>query len=145
MKSSSSSDRRAWHFPQAVHQIFVVRNIRPVKRDSAGAKLAVVRCGTITDEGRNRMSDDREQRVKQRAYELWEQSGRPSGRHDDHWDQARRETEQQDQGRTTEAQAPTVDAAAKRGATKRAPGASARKGSGGTSAPRSRTRSKAEV
>lgn len=31
--------------------------------------------------------------IRQRAYELWEREGRPEGRHDAHWDQARRETE----------------------------------------------------
>ncbi|WP_129793836.1 DUF2934 domain-containing protein [Sphingosinicella sp. CPCC 101087] len=90
------------------------------------------------------MSDDREQRVKQRAYEIWEQSGRPSGRHDDHWDQAQRELEEEDQGRSAKTQAPTIESAAKRGATKRAPGASARKGAGGTSPARTRARSKSE-
>ena len=34
------------------------------------------------------MADDREERVRQRAYLLWEQEGRPHGRHEDHWHQA---------------------------------------------------------
>jgi hypothetical protein len=32
--------------------------------------------------------DDLEQRVRQRAYQLWEQEGRPEGRENDHWDKA---------------------------------------------------------
>ena len=28
------------------------------------------------------------QKIRERAYELWEREGRPEGRHDDHWHQA---------------------------------------------------------
>ena len=37
------------------------------------------------------MSEDRESRIHKRAHELWEQEGRPEGRHDHHWRQASRE------------------------------------------------------
>ena len=37
------------------------------------------------------MTPDREERIRQRAHELWEREGRPHGRHDDHWQQAREE------------------------------------------------------
>lgn len=30
-------------------------------------------------------------RIRDRAYELWEGEGRPDGRHEEHWHQARRE------------------------------------------------------
>jgi hypothetical protein len=33
--------------------------------------------------------DDIEERVRQKAYSLWEQEGRPEGRKDAHWDMAR--------------------------------------------------------
>lgn len=33
----------------------------------------------------------REDDVRNRAYNLWEQEGRPEGRHDEHWQQAERE------------------------------------------------------
>lgn len=46
--------------------------------------------------------DDREQKIRERAHAIWEQAGRPDGRHDDHWDQARREVDGED-----EQQAPT--------------------------------------
>jgi general stress protein YciG len=32
-----------------------------------------------------------EERVRQRAHEIWEEAGRPDGQHDAHWEQARRE------------------------------------------------------
>ncbi|WP_236025170.1 DUF2934 domain-containing protein [Arenibaculum pallidiluteum] len=28
---------------------------------------------------------EREERVRRRAYEIWEREGRPDGRHDEHW------------------------------------------------------------
>jgi hypothetical protein len=36
-------------------------------------------------------ADDLEQRIQQRAYELWENEGRPAGREHAHWQQAERE------------------------------------------------------
>ena len=38
-----------------------------------------------------RQQDDLQQRVQQRAYELWESEGRPEGREQDHWLQAQHE------------------------------------------------------
>ncbi|WP_210526172.1 DUF2934 domain-containing protein [Rubellimicrobium arenae] len=37
------------------------------------------------------MTDDREQRIRERAHAIWEQEGRPDMRHEEHWHQARRE------------------------------------------------------
>ena len=42
--------------------------------------------------GRRKASDDREKRVRDRAYEIWESEGRPAGRESEHWEQAERET-----------------------------------------------------
>ena len=36
---------------------------------------------------------DDKQRIRERAYELWEREGRPHGRHMDHWVQAEQETQ----------------------------------------------------
>jgi hypothetical protein len=36
---------------------------------------------------------DAEERVRERAYELWEQAGRPDGQADEYWRQARAELE----------------------------------------------------
>lgn len=35
-------------------------------------------------------------RIRDRAYELWEKEGRPDGRHDEHWHQARRDLDGED-------------------------------------------------
>jgi len=37
-----------------------------------------------------------ENRIRQRAYEIWEREGRPEGRHAEHWDIACREIEDSD-------------------------------------------------
>lgn len=37
------------------------------------------------------MAGDIERRVRERAYEIWESEGRPEGRSEDHWKQARAE------------------------------------------------------
>jgi hypothetical protein len=38
------------------------------------------------------MVEDREDRIRERAYKIWEEQGRPHGRHEDHWRQASQET-----------------------------------------------------
>ncbi len=42
------------------------------------------------------VTDDRQERIRQRAFELWEQAGRPEGDHEKHWHQAVREIEAED-------------------------------------------------
>jgi hypothetical protein len=39
------------------------------------------------------VTDDRHERIRQRAHEIWEQAGRPEGAHMDHWDQAAAEVD----------------------------------------------------
>ena len=34
------------------------------------------------------MDGDKEEKIKTHAYKLWEDEGRPEGRHDEHWMQA---------------------------------------------------------
>ncbi|TPK94531.1 MULTISPECIES: DUF2934 domain-containing protein [unclassified Mesorhizobium] len=40
------------------------------------------------------MTDDRHERIRQRAHEIWEQAGRPDGAHMEHWDQATAEIDE---------------------------------------------------
>lgn len=42
------------------------------------------------------MEKDRETRIRERAYEIWERAGRPLGQQLEHWDQAVREIDQGD-------------------------------------------------
>jgi hypothetical protein len=37
------------------------------------------------------MTDHREQSIRERAYQIWVEEGRPEGRHDRHWRQAEAE------------------------------------------------------
>lgn len=40
------------------------------------------------------MEDNRAQQIRARAYEIWENEGRPQGKEKEHWDQAEREFEE---------------------------------------------------
>jgi hypothetical protein len=39
------------------------------------------------------VTDDRQDRIRQRAHEIWEKAGRPEGAHQEHWEQATAEVE----------------------------------------------------
>jgi len=39
------------------------------------------------------VTDDRQERIRQRAHAIWEQAGRPEGADMQHWDQATAETD----------------------------------------------------
>ena len=41
------------------------------------------------------MDHDHQERIKQRAHEIWESEGRPEGRDADHWSQAEQELNSQ--------------------------------------------------
>jgi hypothetical protein len=45
---------------------------------------------------------DKEERIRRRAYEIWEESGRAEGRESEHWEQARQEIELEDEGVTAQ-------------------------------------------
>ncbi|KAA0687627.1 DUF2934 domain-containing protein [Azospirillum brasilense] len=47
------------------------------------------------------MQGDREDRIRHRAYEIWERDGRPEGRGEDHWAQACAEIEAEDRAAVT--------------------------------------------
>ncbi|MCV0397254.1 MAG: DUF2934 domain-containing protein [Rhizobiaceae bacterium] len=63
------------------------------------------------------MPDDREQRIRSRAYALWEAAGRPEGREEEHWAQAER---------LVDAEGPSGEAAAKPGSPRRKSSSAAR-------------------
>ena len=47
-----------------------------------------------------------EHHIRQRAYEIWEQEGRPDGRQDEHWAQACQEIEADSHDQSPAAEAP---------------------------------------
>jgi len=44
------------------------------------------------------MGDDREERIKARAYEIWQREGSPEGRENDHWKEAEQELDAENTG-----------------------------------------------
>ena len=42
------------------------------------------------------MNQERDQRIRERAYAIWEGEGRPADRHEEHWRQACDEIDQED-------------------------------------------------
>jgi hypothetical protein len=56
------------------------------------------------------VTDDRHERIRQRAHEIWEQAGRPEGAHIEHWDRA---TAEIDAAGKPKAKTPKKAAAAK--------------------------------
>jgi Protein of unknown function (DUF2934) len=42
------------------------------------------------------MENDRETKIRQRAYQLWQDEGCPEGKHEDHWAKAAREIDSGD-------------------------------------------------
>lgn len=46
------------------------------------------------------MADIEENRIRERAHEIWEREGRPEGKRDEHWLRARAELEQELERRT---------------------------------------------
>jgi len=69
------------------------------------------------------MPDDRDQRIRDRAYQLWEREGRPHGQHDEHWRRAAAEIEAEENPKAGTAAkpgktpAPPTSAAEQAGAT----------------------------
>jgi hypothetical protein len=48
-----------------------------------------------SDKADTRISD-REERIRQRAYRLWEQAGRPEGAAQEHWERAAQDLDRED-------------------------------------------------
>ena len=46
--------------------------------------------------GTDSMAESRDERIRRRAYEIWDREGRSHGRHEDHWHQAAVEIDAED-------------------------------------------------
>jgi hypothetical protein len=68
---------------------------KPKRSKAAGATAATRTRATSTAARKPgasaRHEGDLQQRIQQRAYQLWESEGRPQGREQAHWQQAQRE------------------------------------------------------
>lgn len=58
------------------------------------------------------MQDDRAERIRRRAHQLWEQGGRPDGKHEEHWAQAVREIDDERPASEAETKGGGIDEAA---------------------------------
>jgi hypothetical protein len=65
------------------------------ERDAAGENLADPEKRDLSDAFETRGDEAREQRIRQRAYEIWLREGQPEGEQDRHWQQAEREIEEE--------------------------------------------------
>jgi hypothetical protein len=74
----------------------------PKRRKATGAtEPTKARASTIAGHkpaASGRHEGDLQQRIQQRAYQLWESEGRPEGREQAHWQQAQRELTAQPAG-----------------------------------------------
>jgi Protein of unknown function (DUF2934) len=68
---------------------------KPKRSKASGAtattKPRATRTAARKPEAGVRYEGDLQQRIQQRAYQLWESEGRPEGREQAHWQQAQRE------------------------------------------------------
>jgi hypothetical protein len=46
--------------------------------------------------------DNREERIRQKAHQIWEQAGRPDGKADEHWSEAERQIDKDDHAGDTD-------------------------------------------
>ena len=69
---------------------------------SCDALLAIVACrrrAEVGPKGDNMiMADDRQERIRNRAHQIWLEEGQPAGQHDRHWHQAVADIDQEDAG-----------------------------------------------
>jgi len=57
------------------------------------------------------MTDDRQERIRNRAHQIWLQEGQPAGQHDRHWHQAAADVDQEDAAGKSAAKKPAKKAA----------------------------------
>ena len=57
------------------------------------------------------MTDDRQERIRSRAHQIWLQEGQPAGHHDRHWHQAAADIDQEDAAGKSAAKKPAKKAA----------------------------------
>ena len=60
-------------------------------RPAASKTIAAPKAKVASTGGARRNGSDLGERIRQRAYEIWEREGRPEGREQEHWEQAERE------------------------------------------------------
>ncbi|MBZ9674953.1 DUF2934 domain-containing protein [Mesorhizobium sp. ES1-1] len=49
------------------------------------------------------MTDDRQERIRKRAHQIWEEEGQPAGHHERHWRQAAQDIDRDSAGKPSKA------------------------------------------
>jgi hypothetical protein len=57
------------------------------------------------------MTDDRQERIRNRAHQIWQEEGQPAGQHERHWHQAVADVDQEEAAGTSAAKKPAKKAA----------------------------------
>ncbi|MBZ9741257.1 MULTISPECIES: DUF2934 domain-containing protein [unclassified Mesorhizobium] len=58
------------------------------------------------------MTDDRQERIRNRAHQIWQEEGQPAGHHERHWHQAAADVDREDAGSPSTGKKPAKKAAA---------------------------------
>ena len=66
--------------------------------DRAAAQNIGMELENLDDSGRRKRFQYREERIRRRAYEIWEREGRPEGRASEHWYEAAQELDARPEG-----------------------------------------------
>ena len=56
------------------------------------------------------MADDRQERIRNRAHQIWQEEGQPAGHHERHWHQAAADIDREDAGKPSAAKKPAKKA-----------------------------------
>lgn len=64
------------------------------------------------------MADDRQERIRNRAHQIWQEEGQPAGHHERHWHQAAADIDREDAGKPSAAKKASGAAKAKTAAPK---------------------------
>ncbi|QKC72334.1 DUF2934 domain-containing protein [Mesorhizobium loti] len=52
------------------------------------------------------MADDRQERIRNRAHQIWQEEGQPAGHHERHWHQAAADIDREDAAKPSAAKTP---------------------------------------
>ncbi|TPK61802.1 DUF2934 domain-containing protein [Mesorhizobium sp. B2-4-15] len=66
------------------------------------------------------MADDRQERIRNRAHEIWQEEGQPAGQHERHWHQATADIDREDATGTSSAAKKATGAVKAKAASKEA-------------------------
>jgi hypothetical protein len=85
-----------------------------IRRLHSNALLAIVAYRRRAEVGPNgdnmTMADDRQERIRNRAHQIWQEEGQPAGHHERHWHQAAADIDREDAGKPSAAKTPAKKA-----------------------------------